>query len=187
MGGEVVTRDAFDVQLGRLIVLRGWPDSADEHFKALRDIPEPVFTAAVDLALRTRAWFPVPAELRADADIVARSLATPMEPEPEPPAGEAMERFIANPFGGDGITVTVHREWRHDCDRCADTGRASRWCGDRTAPQRKPWYEIRTCDHRGEHGAHEWVETCVCVEWNPTIKRRNASQQQSYSKAPVKV
>lgn len=183
-GGAVMTRADFDAQIGRLIVLRGWPDHADEHFSALNDIPEPVFIAAIEHALKTRTWFPVPAELRADADVVSRRVAVPLDPEPEPPAGEWTEHVISCQFGS--ITVKVNREWRYYCDTCNDGGKASRWCGDPKDAQRKPWYEIRTCDRRGPHASHEWVEACICVDVNPAIKRRKAAQLQQYASAPAK-
>ena len=179
-----MTRELFDAQMGRLIVLRGWPDSVDEHFSALNDIPEDVFTAAVDQALKTRTWFPVPAELRADADVVRRAVYVPPPADEPPPEGEWVEHVISCQFGS--ITVRVNRDWSYYCDTCGDWGQASRWCGDPTASQRKPWYEIRTCDRRGPHFPHEWVEPCVCREWNPTIKRRKAAQETQYAKPAAK-
>ena len=185
MGGEVVTRELFDAQMGRLIVLKGWPDSVDEHFGALHDIPADLFTAAVDQALKTRTWFPVPAELRADADMVRLAVRVPLPAEDPPPEGEWIEHHIRNPFGGPGITVRVNREWRHDCETCSDTGFASVWCGDPNAPQRKPWYELRTCDRRGAHYAHEWVRQCTCWDTNRTLIRRREAQRK-YAEKPGK-
>lgn len=179
-----MTRELFDAQMGRLIVLKGWPDSVDEHFGALKDIPPDVFTAAVDHALKTRAWFPVPAEIRADADVVAR-VVVKLEPEPEwESSGNIEEHFIANPFGGKGITVKVDRDWKYYCDACNDTGMASKWCGEDNT--RFPWLPLVQCDRRGKHFPHDWVAHCLCVEWNPTVKRRKDAQLRTYSEKPAR-
>ena len=60
-----MTQEHFNIQVGRLIVLRGWPDDVAEWWNALRDIDGTVFEAACSHALKTRTFFPMPAELRA--------------------------------------------------------------------------------------------------------------------------
>ena len=179
-----MTRELFDAQMGRLIVLRGWPDSVDEYFPALVDIPEALFAEAVTHALRTRAWFPAPAELRADCDAVHRQ----QTPEPAAPVvvellegGRVVE--IPNPFGGAPLKVRITRDWRHDCETCRDTGWAPRWCG---AGESRNDVAAVKCERRKDHASHEWVEPCPCRDWNPTLRRRAAASAK-YSHAPEKV
>src|SRR5688572_12829409 len=77
-----MTREFMDVQLGRLVILRGMPGDTDGYFSALSDLPDDVFASGIDQALKTRTWFPVPAELRVDCDVV-RSRTRPPENEPQ--------------------------------------------------------------------------------------------------------
>lgn len=176
MGAEV-TREFFDAQMGRLIVLKGWPDSVDEYFAVLTDIPEDVFTAAITQALRTRMWFPTPAEVRADCDAVVRlrPVPTPQAPQFEDIPGGRTVTF-PNPFGGPSLTLRITREWKYDCGDCGDTGWASRRCGEGHTH----------CGRRQEHGPHEFVEKCACIHWNPTI-RRHREAGAKFSHAPEKV
>lgn len=173
----MMAREHFDAQIGRLIVLKGWPDSADEHFVALKDIPAEVFAAACDHALKTRTWFPAPAELRMDCDVAtidrrarASVVVTPQVTELSQP--RILE--IPNPFGGEPLRLKITREWSHDCDVCADSGWASRQC------------PASGCGRRFEHVAHEFVERCACIDWNPTI-RRHKEAMAKYAKAPERV
>lgn len=180
-----MTRPEFDAAICRLSLLRGAPDDGDTHFSALQDLPSDVFDRAVTHALRTRSFFPVPAELRMDADVAARAART-VDLEPERVVKVTAEtHIIRNPFGGKDITVTVDREWHDDCDRCRDLGVRSWWCG--AATTRYPDMPLMHCGRRGEHGPHEWVDACDCVDWNPTIRRRKAAQQKSYATPPEKV
>lgn len=179
-----MTRADFDPQIGRMIILRGWPDDADEHFKALSDIPIHVFTRAVDHALRTRTWFPTPSELRVDADSVTS--AVPLPPAPQYVRSETAEpRTIRNPKTGVDHVVYVDREWHYDCDACSDLGQETFFCGTPTE-RPHPWVQFRTCDRRNEHASHEWVTACGCVETNPTIKRRRDAQRVRYAEKSVK-
>jgi hypothetical protein len=168
-----MTREVFDVQMGRMVVLRGMPGDTDEYFAALCDVPDDVLTAAIGQAIRSRPWFPTPAELRADCDAVKSSV-RPVRPEPAPQArdlADARMVEIRNPLpGGASIWVRVVREWKHDCDTCSDTGWASRRCPE------------TGCGRRFDHGPHEFVEMCGCVEWNPTIRRRKESQVKYHQK-----
>ncbi len=178
-GGAVVTRADFDLSIARLSLLRGAPDDADGHFSALSDIPADVFDRAVTHAVRTRTFFPVPAELRVDADSVS---ARPM-PEPKPqyvrPA-TAEKRFIRNPFTKVDHVVYVDRELEYDCENCNDTGVESFFCG-KLGERRNDWVERRTCDRRHPHASHEWMARCGCWEFNPTLKRRREAQRVKYS------
>ena len=178
-----MTRAEMDQQLGRLVVLKGMPGETDDYFGALQDIPADLFTGAVNHALKTRTWFPVPAELRADCDAVVTRVRVlePVVPHVDDlPVGRSVE--ILNPFGGPPIHLIVTRDWHRDCETCADTGWSSRWCGD-GAPEDSTRLH---CERRFEHGPHEWVERCHCVEWNPTIKRRKEAMLK-YAQAPEKV
>lgn len=155
-----MTREFMDTQLGRLVPLRGMPGDSESYWDALSDIPEDVFRAGVAHALRSRTWFPTPAELRADCDMAR----THHRPEPLEPSvvdlSEARIVEIPNPFGGKPLRIRVTKEWRHDCETCRDTGWSSRQCPE------------THCGRRFEHGPHEFVEQCSCIEWNPTIRRR---------------
>lgn len=175
MGAEV-TRDLFDAQMGRLIVLKGWPDSVDEYFAVMTDIPEDVFTAAITHALRTRIWFPTPAEVRADCDAVARSKPVQVSRAPQwvDLPGSGREVTFPNPFGGRSLVLHITREWTCDCETCSDTGWASCQCPE------------THCGRRIEHGPHEFVDKCGCIGWNPTI-RRHREAGAKYSTAPEKV
>lgn len=163
-GGEVI-REQFDVQLGRLLILKGTPADIEEYFPALTDIDVEVFSEACSYALKTRTWFPVPSELRSDCDVVRVRV---RRIDPEPPYHDldiAPTVEIKNPFGGASIFVKVVRDWHHDCDGCSDTGWAGKDCAGDT-----------TCGRRRPHAAHNYVEPCVCIEWNPTIRRRKEAK-----------
>jgi hypothetical protein len=164
-----MTREFMDTQLGRLVPLRGMPGDSDAYFEALSDIPEDAFSAGVGYALRSRSWFPTPAELRADCDMAR--VHRPM-PEPEPSYADLEDAHTAeirNPFGGASITVKVVRDWRRDCETCADTGWSMRQCPD------------TSCGRRFSHGPHGFVERCGCAEWNPTIRRRKDAAGAKYA------
>jgi len=164
-----MTREFMDQQLGRLVVLRGMPGDTDAHWDALQDIPEDVFRAGVAHALRSRTWFPVPAELRLDCDVARTRTQEPVYPQVEElPDAKVVE--IPNPFGGEPLRIRVTREWRHDCETCGDTGWSSRQCPD------------THCGRRFDHGPHEFVEQCACLEWNPTIRRRKEAHVKYHTK-----
>ena len=90
-------RSDFDAQIVRLMVLRFPPADVNEYFVALQDIDAEVFPLAIGHALKTRRDFPVPAELRADADHVAAHLRSTLE---EPAVMQ--EHPLAEPF-----TITI--------------------------------------------------------------------------------
>lgn len=157
-----MTRQHFDIQIGRLIVLRNWPDDATEWWKACRTVDPEVFEAACDHALKSREFFPVPAQLLADCDAVKAHVRPVTSDGPDwTDLDVEMMAEIKNPLpGGTSIWVKVIREWHHDCDTCGDTGWALRQCPD------------TSCGRRIVHGPHSFAERCSCIEWNPTIRRR---------------
>lgn len=168
-------REQFDVQLGRLLILKGTPADIEEYFPALTDIDVEVFSEACSYALKTRTWFPVPSELRSDCDVV-RVRVKRIESNPEPSyreLDEAPTAEIRNPFGGASIFVKVVRDWTHDCETCRDTGWSMRDCPE------------TACGRRFTHGGHTFAEKCVCIEWNPTIRRRKEAQMK-YSQTAEK-
>lgn len=173
-----MTRAHFDLQIARLGVLKGCPDDGEEFFPALSDVPDDLFTAAVDRALKTRTWFPVPAELRLDCDAVRVRSSVETVPHVVAELGEGLWVEIYNPFGGAPLRLLVTRDWKHDCDNCADTGWAMRWCAARL-----PHQSISICGRRFEHAEHFYAERCACLEWNPTIRRRKEALMK-YAHAP---
>jgi hypothetical protein len=172
-------------QLARLMVLRGVPADIEEYGPALADIPDERFTRAVDHALKTRPWFPTPADLRADVDAVAPPPSVWFEPHVEMRVGGGREVTFANPFGGKSVTISLAREWKHDCDECRDTGWRSFWCGTQR-PAILADVPVHNCGRRRDHDQHECVERCACIDWNPTIRRRKEAGAK-YSQAPGKV
>lgn len=164
-------------QIARLGVLRGVPGDISEYFTALSDIPELVFVEAVTHALKTRAWFPTPAELRADCDAAQAAFRAPvaLEPHVEELVGGGRTVTIANPFGGRGLTIHVTRLWKFDCEECVDTGWRERQCPS------------EHCGRRQDHAAHTWVEPCQCRDWNPTLKRRREAAGVTYAQRASKV
>lgn len=165
-------RAAFDQQMARLIALRFPPAGLDPHWEALQDIPLVVLTAAVSLAQRSRADFPTPYELRQDADQVSRQVvAHAPEPEREVALAEPLEFQV--PHVAHPLRVTKY--WRYDCEDCSDLGWRTYACGE-TSP--KPWVPRRLCQRRHAHGPHEFAEVCVCVETNPTLRRRREASSQ---------
>jgi hypothetical protein len=178
----------MDKQLERLVVLKNMPGDSDAYWDALQDIPLDVFSEAMTHALKTRAWWPTPAEIRMDADVVARQ-SRPMAEHPTSrrvPLDGAVEVFIANPLGGKGITVKVTEDVRRDCEGCEDTGVAKWWCGDEPS-SRWPWLLRRRCNRRDPHSDHDWAEPCGCVATNAVIQRRKAYAAAKFSQSPEKV
>lgn len=187
-----VTLGVFQSQVDRLRVLRFAPADFNSHWEALHDIPDELFTAAVSHALRTRAEFPAPAELRADTDAVIRR----QQPIAEHPTSRrvpiegGIPVTIRNPFaetpGQGDLHLTITETIQHACDECDDTGRVTFWCGEDNRA-RRPWIYRRACDRRNPHGPHDWVAACPCVETNPVILARKAAQQQRFAQEPEKV
>ncbi len=188
-----MTSGVFKSQMARLNTLRFAPATLASHWDALQDIPDELFTAAVSLALRTRAEFPAPAELRADTDAVVRRqtpLAVPPTSFRVPVDGE-LKATIRNPFTDDrskDIVVTITETIPHCCDDCDDTGWASYWCGSGPSTM-APWLYRRRCDrqHPPSHPGHDWADVCPCAATNPAILRRKAAQAVRYASEPEKV
>lgn len=181
-----MTPEHCDRQIERLGVLRGMPADTYEYFAALSDIPDDRFTRAIDHALRSRQWFPTPAELRADVDAVGVPAAfSPPTARFEAAVGGGYEVTFVNPFNREHvITVKVDRIWKFDCLDCEDTGWRSQWCAQDDSSTSKTLgnepggeknigvFASAHCGRRHDHAAHEWVTRCGCIDWNPTIRRR---------------
>ena len=177
-GNAIVTAEHCETQLARLGVLRGVVADVSEYVKALSDVPELVFTEAVSHAIKTRPWFPTPAELRVDCDVAAQSFrtaaATIQAPQIEDLAGGGRVIEIPVPaiFGDvPPLRLKITRVWKFDCEDCGDSGWRSRQCPE------------MVCGRRFDHAAHEWVHPCECRSWNPTLRRR-AEANAKYSEAP---
>lgn len=185
-----MTRDELDSQLSRLVVLKGMPGDTDAYWEALSDIPIEVFDLAMTHALKTRAWFPAPAEIRHDCDA-----AKPRRPIAEHPTSRlvpldgARIELIRNPFVPDGsadITVRVLADRSVHCADCDDSGTAQFWCGDGPS-SRWPWMPRRRCERRNPHGEHDWATACACVAYNPVIQRRKEAQRATFAQPAEKV
>jgi hypothetical protein len=182
-----MNREWFDQQLSRLFVLRGVPENSDGHWAVMQDVPADVIESGIAQALKTRVWFPVPAELRMDCDAV-----TPRRPQAVHPTSFMVPLegshtvHIPNPFGGEGITVAVGSEPYRECAQCDDTGMEKFWCGP-SASSRWPWLELRRCDKRHAHADHDWAAACPCVPRNSVIQRRREAMGLRYSQSPEKV
>jgi hypothetical protein len=184
-GAAVDTVAHLREQLTRLLILRNPPADLTEWETQLLDLPAHAITAAVDQALRTRVFFPLPAEVRADADAAGAGFALIA-----PCDDRDRERALLHPFAitlpvPDAAPITVHveREWRYDCDTCSDSGWAEFWCGARPEARQggATFLPRRRCQRLHTHDAHAWALPCACVECNPTIARRKAAQRQKFS------
>ena len=178
-----MTPDYFERQIERLRPLGAVSDEfKDGYWEALRDIPPRVFEAAIGYALKTRAWFPKPAELRADADHVA-PLAVLDAPLP------VQTRELEQPFTitipEAGIVKSITREWVYYCDACSDTGWMSFWCGAPDA-RRQTWIVLGRCARPQAHGPHEYVQHCACWASNPALVRKREAMRK-YAAEPQKV
>ena len=168
-----MTRDDMDRALGRMVSLRNMPGETDGYWTVLQRIPDRLLEMAVDHALRTRTWFPTPAEVLTDCDAV-RTRAR--EPEPEQPMvdlADAEIRTITNPFDGRVVKIRVVRDWKYYCDDCDDTGQKLWWCGDR-ATCRWPWVESSNCGKRSGHAPHDFMQRCSCWYSNPALITKRA-------------
>lgn len=161
-------------QLARLSVLRGIPEDVVEYFAALEDVPDDLFTRAVTHAVKTRQWFPTPAELRADCDAVNEASVGLLEPKVEELVGGGREVEFKNPLGGPSLHLRITRDWKFNCDVCRDTGWKPHAC------------PAEPCGRRFQHAAHEWVTRCECVPTNPTIQRHRAATSK-FAQPPEKV
>jgi hypothetical protein len=180
-------REWFDDQMARMCDLKAHPSGMDAHFEVLSDIPPDVLIQGITHALKTRPWFPTPAELRADCDAALRRVPIVVGGRRKfVDVANAQRVEIRNPFAPDlPIVLFITRDWDHDCTNCEDYGFASRWCGAE-GHARFPWMVAADCQRQDEHLPHEWVERCPCIATNPTIQRRKASQMR-YSQAPERV
>lgn len=170
-----MSREAFDLELGRMAVLPGMPGDSDAYWEVLCDIPDDLFKSAIGHALRTRKWFPVPVELRDDVEAVKpRTYYTDRNVEPRPVSFTAT---ITNPLDpSQSFTVNVVDHMPHECEACSDTGWVSFWCGP--VGPRMGTSERLDCERRGQHVAHEYVRPCPCIGTNPVIQRKRDTQAQ---------
>jgi hypothetical protein len=172
----------------RLTSLRFPPAELENHWEALQDIPDELFTAAVSHAQRTRVDHPTAAELRADTDAVVRRT-TPQAVHPTSrlvPVEGSIQVEIKNPFGGKSIFVHVTEEPAYCCTECDDTGMVSYWCG-KAESKYMPWLYRRRCDRRHTHSDHDWAGPCPCADTNPSIQRKRAAVAAKYAQEPEKV
>lgn len=163
-----MTLDFFRTQMARLNGLRFAPSDLQTHWEGLHDLPDDVLSSAVERAIRFRVEFPTPVELRHDADHVKPRV---MPPTPAPIL--LVEPVVLGTLPT-GTIITATHEWKYYCDICGDTGLHEYWCG---VSARQSWLErkrctIPNCEKLGEDYHHTWCEPCVCVAWNPDIKRR---------------
>lgn len=173
-----MTRDEAVAALNRLRVLRGGPDSLEKlevYVEAFAHADAADFERGCQRAIRTRSFFPTPAELFADCETAA-----PRETwvgERQESDVDARIVHIANPFGGAGLTLRVSKVWDYVCDDCDDMGQVSFWCGE-IGPTKKPWQLVVPCGKQQEHAPHEYVTRCACWERNPALIRKRAAQAQ---------
>ena len=169
-----MTREELDTQLARLVGLRGMPGDSSGHWEVLQHVSLGDLVRGVVHALKTRSWYPAPAELLADVE-QARPRDTWRSERTTGPWRQAFD--IHNPFGGEPIHIPAGREWKQECEDCGDTGWQTYWCG---APgvTRKPWQPLDVCQRIEEHLPHEWVGQCHCWETNPKLIRKRESMAQ---------
>ena len=166
---------AFKAQMRRLAGLKFQPASLDTHWEALHDMPEALLSAAVEKAQRESDEFPSPSVLKMFADRLRSDVI-------QLPATEDRGIDLPEPVTAtlpSGKVIPFHREWVYYCEECSDTGWKTWWCGPGTP---KPWIARSVCQRRNEHGSHEWVARCACVESNPAVTRKRESEVQMATK-----
>jgi hypothetical protein len=155
----MVPTDWLEAQLGRMVGLRNMPDRSEAYHEALAGLGDDVVAAGIGRAIKTRTFFPAPAELLDDCQQAA-----PRDTW-QAPVFEVRETattaHIAHPGGGKGITVRIDREWKHYCTACGDTGWAP-------APSR-----------RVSVYNYDYVARCACWEGNPALHRKRESLAQA--------
>lgn len=176
-----MTYPEFERAVQPLCVLRGWPSREDAasklavYWQQFQHAEVESFTRGCARAVKTRAFFPTPAELYADCETAAPR-ETWVGEQREARADDGVVH-IPNPFGGDGITVRVSKVWDYYCEDCGDGGHVSFWCGG-DGPTRKPWQLVVPCGNRREHVPHEYVTRCACWERNPELIRSRVALAQ---------
>jgi hypothetical protein len=176
-----VTYPEFEQALWPLRVLRGWPQKEDAaeklgvYWQQFQHAEAVSFERGCAHAVRTRAFFPTPAELYADCEATAPRETWIAERRDAQVDDQIVH--IPNPFGGNGLTVRVSKVWEYDCDDCSDGGTVSFWCGT-PGVGKKPWQLVVPCGNRHEHTPHEYVTRCGCWDRNPSLIRKRAAQAQ---------
>jgi hypothetical protein len=173
----VMTRDFFKGQMARLAGLKFVPVDLTTHWEALHDMPDVVLEAAIARSQRTRVEFPTPAEIRVDADIVARHV-TPVGPDED--RGADLDSPVTIGHLPNGAPIVQTRTWKYYCDICEDGGMRSWWCGAEPS-KRYPWLSLRHCHNpkcRMTNYAHDWSERCSCWDTNPKlVKEREKAKK----------
>lgn len=158
-----------------LRVLRGGPSTAEDldvYVEQFQHADLETFQRGCARALKTRSFFPTPAELFSDCEHMA-----PRETwKAERPTGPTKLVYLPNPFGGEGIRIRVSEDSGHKCDECSDTGWSSAWCGER--PNRQTWLRTVACGREDAHLSHEWVCPCGCWHTNPRLIAKRARTAQ---------
>lgn len=164
-------------QLDRLSGLKFAPRDYQTHWEGLQDMPVEALCGAVSRAARACEAFPSPAELREFADAILNRAQPRSHVQMETLGDEGVYQVtLPNPFGGDGLTITVDRHWKYYCERCSDQGQETLQCGSPVRP--KPWLDRLHCGRDYEHDPHEWARRCVCWSSNPAVLKRRESQTQ---------
>lgn len=178
-----MTRAFFEAQMARMTGLRFVPADLETHWEGLQDLPEGVLEAAVSRAVKVRIDFPVPQELRQDADIVAQRLTR----EPDEDRGVDLAEPVTIGTLPTGTPVVQRRVWRFYCNRCDDSGWEWLWCGDPMMLgdlECDPFRVRMRCERCGDHRAHSWARRCACWDTNPAlVKKRERQQQYAEAKA----
>ena len=157
-------------EITRLAVLRKAPPDISDYVSLIEGITLDHLRFVVRYLLTTEDFFPTPRQL---VDTATRLMPKPAPaPKRLEPSTEARTVKIPNPFGGAPLTVTITKDWYHDCTGCEDTGWRQLWCGDRPSPH-YPWLPVQRCGCDGER-PHDYAVRCTCLTTNPTILRRQA-------------
>lgn len=171
VGAAEVTRDEFDASISGLRLLRNPPPDVEDFWELFNCVPSDEFAAGVQRARRHRVFFPVPAELFEDCETARPVRVWDQRPRVD---GPIREEFISNPFGGEGITIKVAREWRYNCQACFDGGWLQLWCGAGDSA-----YQPGFCGREREHSPHVWAKHCACWDTNPDVVKRREMQAKS--------
>lgn len=168
VGGEPVTRQAFDRHMTRLIGLKFPPDSLDTHWDVLAHIDEGILKAAVAEAQGLYDEFPSPRQLLACVASAERRAARlgPQE-DRSTPLPEPIYYDVPN-YG----RIRINREWKYHCEDCSDSGWRNFACGEGLRVD----VPMVACARDVEHPPHQWVTPCSCAESNPEVKRRRDKQ-----------
>lgn len=71
------------------------------------------------------------------------------------------------------LAVPITPGYQPHCRVCDDSGMQEYACGAE-AVKRQPWLMEQSCERKGSHGPHAWVQYCFCVAMNPVVQGRRA-------------